>query len=104
MKEVDISSAQTDNEAVQNFIADFQFTPAEESKNIRIPILTPTVEEDVPGSDPEPVYSPAEQDDIQGNIIPGFNKDHQHFLFYSIGDAKKCKDFLNWMVPYLASM
>lgn len=105
MKEVDISSAQTDKKTVQKLIANFKFTPApEEAKNIRVPILTPTAEEDIPGSDPEPVYDSATQDDIQGNIIPGFNKDHQHFLFYTIGDAKKCKGFLRWMIPYLSSM
>jgi len=104
MKEIDISSVQIDKKAVKNFIANFKFTPAEEPKNIRVPILTPPVEEDVPGSDPEPVYDSATQDDIQGNIIPGFNKDHQHFLFYTIGEPKKCKAFLNWTIPYLASM
>ncbi len=104
MKEVDISSLKTDRKAVKKLIADFKFTPAKEPKNIRIPILTPTAEEDVPGSDTEPVYTSNEQDDIQGNIIPGFNKDHQHFLFYTIEDVKKSKEFLNWIIPYLASM
>src|SRR5690606_22769227 len=104
MKEVDFSSLKIDRKAVQKLIANFKLPPAEEPKNIRIPILTPAVDEDVPGSDPEPVYSSTEQDDIQGNIIPGFNTDHQHFLFYSIGDVKKCKVFLSWVIPYLASM
>ncbi len=104
MKEVDISSTPIDKKTVQKLIADFKFTPAPEPKNIRIPILTPTVDEDVPGSDPEPVYDSATQDDIQGNIIPGFNRDHQHFLFYDIGDSKKSKTFLKWIIPYLASM
>src|ERR1051325_10556544 len=104
MKEFDISSVKPDKKMVQKLIADFKFTPVAEPKNIRIPILTPPVEQDVPGSDAEPVYTSAEQDDIQGNIIPGFNKDYQHFLFYTIGDAKKCKGFLSWIIPYLASM
>ncbi|MES2772765.1 MAG: Dyp-type peroxidase [Bacteroidota bacterium] len=104
MKEVDISTIAVDKKAVKKMIADFGFAPAAASTNIRIPILTPPVPQDVPGSDPEPVYSSADQDDIQGNIIPGFNKDHQHFLFYTIGDTKACKEFLNWIVPYLASM
>jgi len=37
-------------------------------------------------------------DEIQGNVIPGFLKDHQHFLFFSIADAsaaKKCLSNLN---------
>ncbi|MEI6950111.1 Dyp-type peroxidase [Paraflavisolibacter sp. H34] len=104
MKEVTIPAAQTDRKAVEKLIANFKFIPAPEPKDIKIPILTPTVKEDVPGSDPEPVYDSAAQDDIQGNIIPGFNKDHQTFLFFSIGDPKKGKVFLKWIVPFLASM
>jgi Dyp-type peroxidase family len=104
MKSLDASSIKTDRKAVRKLISDFNFQPAQEETNIRIPILTPPVEKDVPGSDPEPVYTSAEQDDIQGNIIPGFNKDYQHFLFYRIGDVKRCKAFLEWIVPYLASM
>lgn len=37
-------------------------------------------------------------DEIQGNVIPGFLKDHQHFLFFSITDpavARKCLANLN---------
>jgi Dyp-type peroxidase family len=37
-------------------------------------------------------------DEIQGNVIPGFLKDHQHFLFFSITDApaaRKCLARLN---------
>lgn len=104
MKEVNISSVKINKKTVQKLVADFKLAEAEEPKNIRIPILTPNVEEDVPGSDPEPVYTSTEQDDIQGNIIPGFNKDHQHFLFYNIGNTKKTKRFLDWIIPYLASM
>jgi Dyp-type peroxidase family len=104
MKEIDLASIKVDKKSVSDLIANFKFTPAPEPQNIRVPILTPPVQEDVPGSDPEPVYDPTTQDDIQGNIIPGFNKDHQTFLFYTIEDAKKCKAFLEWVIPYLASM
>jgi Dyp-type peroxidase family len=104
MKEVDLSSIKIDKGTVKKLIADFKLHRAEEPTNIRIPILTPPVEQDVADADSEPVYSSMEQDDIQGNIIPGFNKDHQRFLFYTINDVKKSKGFLNWIVPYLASM
>ena len=41
---------------------------------------------------------------IQGNIVPGFNKDHQHFLFYRITDVLRAKKFLRVMSPSITSM
>ena len=73
-------------------------------KGIKTDILVSPLAKDVPGSPPEPVYDPKEQDDIQGNIIPGFNKDHQHYLFYKIKEVKSTKTFLKWLVPYISSM
>jgi Dyp-type peroxidase family len=54
--------------------------------------------------DLEPIYGPAERADIQGNTIPGFNKDHQHFLFLHIGDVGKCKAWLRWIAPLISSL
>jgi Dyp-type peroxidase family len=68
------------------------------------PVALDPMAQDVPGSPPEPVYTPKEQGDIQGNIIPGFNKPHQDFLFYRICDRKKTKQFLKWLTPYISSM
>jgi hypothetical protein len=82
----------------------FTFVPDVALKNIHIPILTPLVGTDVPGSPPEPVFDPAAQDDIQGNIIPGFNKDHQHFLFLRICEVKAAKAFLRELVPRISTM
>ena len=59
---------------------------------------------DVPGSPPEPVFDSAAQDDIQGNIIPGFNKDHQHFLFLRIRKPKAAKVFLREILPRISTM
>ena len=59
---------------------------------------------DVPGSPPEPVFDSAAQDDIQGNIIPGFNKDHQHFLFLRIRKPKDAKVFLREILPRISTM
>jgi Dyp-type peroxidase family len=59
---------------------------------------------EVPGAEAEPVFSPAKQRRIQGNIIPGFNKDHQHFLFFRIVERKGTKAFLRWIAPHIASM
>jgi len=52
----------------------------------------------------EPVYGPRVRDDIQGNIIPGFNKDHQHFLFFKLGSAKAARVWLRWLTPRISSM
>lgn len=73
-------------------------------KGISTPVLTPLVNKDVPGSPPEPVYTNKIQGDIQGNIIPGFNKNVQKFLFYKIKSAKRTKSFLKWLLPYISTM
>jgi Dyp-type peroxidase family len=41
--------------------------------------------------------------DIQGNILAGFNKDFQCFLFLKIFDRQIVKSWLNSLVPYIAS-
>lgn len=40
---------------------------------------------------------------IQGNILAGFNKDHQAFLFLKITDAAKAKAWLKFITPSIAS-
>ena len=82
----------------------FKFVPEIALKDIHIPILTPLGDEDVPGSPAEPVFDSAAQRDIQGNIIPGFNKDHQHFLFLTIGKPKPAKAFLREILPGISTM
>jgi Dyp-type peroxidase family len=52
----------------------------------------------------EPVYERAVRDDVQGNIIPGFNKDHQHFLFLRIADPQPTSRWLARIAPRLATM
>jgi len=52
----------------------------------------------------EDVYGEAVRRKIQGNIIPGFNKDHQHFLFYRITDVSPAKKFLRAIAPHITSM
>jgi Dyp-type peroxidase family len=53
---------------------------------------------------PEPIYEREARDDIQGNIIPGFNKDHQHFLFYRIRSKPATKQWLRLLAPAISSM
>lgn len=85
-------------------IAPFERLIPEYLRGLKIPITVPPVPHDVPGSPPEPIYDSRAQDDIQGNVIPGFNKPHQQFLFFALGDSRQAKGFLKWLVPYLSSM
>jgi Dyp-type peroxidase family len=52
----------------------------------------------------EDVYEEAVRRNIQGNIVPGFNKDHQHFFFYRITDVAAAKSFLRVISPSITSM
>ena len=51
----------------------------------------------------EPVYDEV-ADDIQGHIIPGFNKDFQHFLFVRFGSADGARTWLAGLAPRISSM
>ena len=56
------------------------------------------------GEPGEPVYDAAFLADVQGNVIPGFNKDHQHFLFLKLRDAARARRWLAALAPRLATM
>lgn len=84
--------------------AKFRFVPGAVLTGIQLPVLTPLTAQDVPGSPPEPVFDAAAQADIQGNVLPGFNKDHQHFLFLRICDVKGAKHFLTALLPRISTM
>lgn len=64
----------------------------------------PAESAELPGAEPEPVYGPDQRADIQGNIIPGFNKDHQHFLFLRMGSIERTKEWLRWIAPLISSL
>jgi Dyp-type peroxidase family len=103
IEEVDLTRDQPTAADTAAF-ANFTFVPQLALKNIHLPVLTPLVGTDVPGSPPEPVFDSAAQDDIQGNIIPGFNKDHQHFLFLKVRKVKETKVFLRELLPRISTM
>lgn len=42
--------------------------------------------------------------DIQGNVLVGFNKDHQAFLFFEITDALIAKRWLQLLAPHIATV
>ena len=43
-------------------------------------------------------------DDIQGNILAGFNKDHQTLIALAIQDVPAAKAWLNRLVPHIATL
>lgn len=55
-------------------------------------------------ADGEPHFDEKLRKNIQGNIIPGFNKDYQDFLFYRMGGRKAAKEWLRWIAPLISSM
>ena len=59
---------------------------------------------ELPDAPPEPVYDREAREEIQGNIVPGFNKDHQHFLFYRIAAKSRTKEWLRLIAPVITSM
>ncbi len=73
-------------------------------KGIKVPSAGGELGVEITDAEAEPVYGPRVRDDIQGNIVPGFNKDHQHFLFFRIRSGKATKRWLRWLAPRIASM
>jgi Dyp-type peroxidase family len=57
-----------------------------------------------PAGQIDPVYDQAARRDIQANIVPGFNKDHQHFLFLRIGDRKQSQRWVAGISSSITSM
>ena len=49
----------------------------------------------------EPVL---EANDIQGNILAGFNKDFQHFLFFEIKDFELAKGWIHYIEPQISTL
>lgn len=78
--------------------------PVELPSRLLLPILGGDPGAEVPGAEPEPVYNAAARADIQGNTVPGFNKDHQHFLFFRITNVARTKKWLHWISPLISSM
>ena len=52
----------------------------------------------------EPVYDAEAAADIQGNIVPGFNKDHQQFLFLRFGHVDDAREWVGWLAPRITAM
>ncbi|TDN87787.1 Dyp-type peroxidase [Microbacterium sp. BK668] len=52
----------------------------------------------------EPLFDAAAASDIQGNVIPGFNKDHQRFLFFTATDVDRARAWLRQLAGRLSSM
>jgi len=59
---------------------------------------------DWPSSGPAPPDPILDVDEIQGNILPGFNKDHQLLLFLQIENAEVAKQWLREIQPRIATL
>jgi Dyp-type peroxidase family len=74
-------------------------------KNVLVPSTgTDFGPEEVPEDPEEDVYGPEIRESIQGNIVPGFRKDYQHFLFLRIAERDLAKRWLQAMAPSVTSM
>src|SRR5207302_10724146 len=51
----------------------------------------------------KPVGTDLDLDAIQGNVVPGFSKDHQAFVFVRFGDAAAGRAWLAAIQPDIAS-
>ncbi len=92
---------------IERAMADALMATGEPPSGIDTTVSVSPLASDVPGSENEPVYDANAQADIQGNVIPGFNKNHQQFLFYAFpnqaGQAKT-RAFLKWLTPYVSTI
>jgi Dyp-type peroxidase family len=52
----------------------------------------------------EAVYDVEAAADIQGNVVPGFNKDHQQFLFLRFGDVDDAREWVGWLAGRVTAM
>lgn len=101
--EISIDAKQLDlrfDEALSS-LAQFEDKPPGQ---VLLPALGGDFGADVQDADPEPVYDAKARANIQGNTIPGFNKDHQYFLFYRLGNLARGKQWLRWITPLISSM
>jgi Dyp-type peroxidase family len=71
---------------------------------VLIPVLGGDPGAEIPGAEPEPVYGAKARANIQGNVVPGFNKDRQTFLFFKFGQVRLAKRWLRWISPLISSM
>lgn len=90
--------------AAGRLVADFTADAGLGLRGVAVPVLSPLAAEDVPGGPEERVFDAATRSDIQGNVIPGFAKNHQHFLFLRITEVKAAKAFLDRLTPRISTM
>ncbi|MFZ3291130.1 MAG: Dyp-type peroxidase [Mycobacterium sp.] len=53
------------------------------------------------GAPAEPIL---DQDEIQGNIVPGFSKPHQGVLALTLGDVRGAKDWIRAVLPKITTL
>lgn len=74
-------------------------------RNVRVPAIGGSSAAAPAAGEPgEPIFDDEARGEIQGNVLPGFNKDHQHFVFLRIEDVAETKSWLRELASQLASM
>jgi Dyp-type peroxidase family len=92
------------NEKFLAFLEEIGEHEPELPKDVSISALGGDPGAELAEAEAEPVYDAKKRAAIQGNIIPGFNKDHQHFLFFRVGSPGRTKQWLRWIAPWITSM
>jgi len=86
--------------ASEDKITDITFT-REAPAPLLVAPATDASDQSYPDALSEPVL---DVDQIQGNILAGFSKDHQTLLFLKITDATTCKQWLKTIIPFIATL
>jgi Dyp-type peroxidase family len=89
---------------VERVLATFPLEEAPPPQKLRFTATGANFGEAARAADPEPVFDVAARDEIQGNIIPGFRKDHQYLLFFKLGRKKDAKRWLREIAPQITPM
>jgi Dyp-type peroxidase family len=79
-------------------------SPRQARAGISPPPIAEAVQPAAPEDPLEDEYDETARRNIQGNIVPGFNKDHQHFLFYRMAEVIGAKKFLRAIASSITSM
>ena len=73
------------------------------AREVPFPTSFALAEAPVSKADREPEEPQLEVDQVQGNILAGFNKDNQILVFMQIKDTRAFKVWLRAIIPFVAT-